>query len=328
MPVCWRIENEELKMKNGKWRIENGKWKRENGVPYYSSLSVIHFLFLILILIINSLTAAGEERLVFPLPASDVKHFHIQHSSALSAEQIDVISGELEALYTVWYSLFYADNTSSEEDKAASPLKHRIQIFRNKNEYVFFLRRYDSGIARTNGFYSPQTATAFFFAEKNEDFRRVLCHEVTHQLCSEIFGGKKMPEGANFWIIEGAALFMETFNVTKMQCSAGDITDNRLYAAKVYHFERHYRLPMEKLAALTALDIQQSKDIVKIYDKSAALFHLLMFADGGKYRPALCRLLRNVYSGKAEADSLPRSTGLSYGKLDEMYETFLKTVPD
>ncbi|MDR3182181.1 MAG: hypothetical protein LBT89_04535 [Planctomycetaceae bacterium] len=277
----------------------------------------IYFSFSVLSVL---LYADETQTLVFPRAASPEKHFQIQ--SPLPEKQAETISGDLEAFYVLWQTLWNKENT------AEDTVKHRIRIFRNKNEYVFFLRRYDSGIARSNGFYYPQAATAFFFAEKNEDFRRVLFHEVTHQLCSEIFGGKKVSAGANFWIVEGAALFMETFNATKTQCSVGDITDNRLYAAKVYHFGQQYRLPAEKLVTLTASEVQQSKDIVKIYDRSAALVHLLMFAGNGKYRPALCRLLRDVYSGKAETDSLRHLTGLPYGKLDEMYETFLATVPD
>jgi hypothetical protein len=298
---------------------QNGNFKCAWYDTMFSGNNITGAAAVLFITVFLSVRLQAGDILTFPRAVLTEKHFQLQ--TDIPAEQIEMVTTELESLYAVWHNLFGNDV------KTEQNIKHRVRIFRNKNEYVLHLRRFEPDIAKTNGYYSPQTRTAYFFFD-HDDFRKTLLHEVTHQLFGEIWESKGHPAGNNYWLVEGIALFMETLHIQEKQYTLGDITDNRLYAAKVYYFERHYRLPVEKLVTLTATDILHSKDIVKIYDQSAALVHLLFFAEKGKYRPAILQLLREVYSGKAETNSLQKLTHLNYRQIDEMYETFLQTVPD
>jgi hypothetical protein len=121
---------------------------------------------------------------------------------------------------------------------------------------------------------------------------------------------------------------METLKVEEKHYKIGDILDNRLYAAKIYHSERNYNLPIRKLTAMSVREIQSSADIKKIYSQSATLVHWLMFANEGHYRKHLLELLRQTYLDSAKPETLSTLTGLSFEELDKKYVEFLERIPD
>ena len=146
---------------------------------------------------------------------------------------------------------------------------------------------------------------------------------------AERFFHEKQPAFRNnFWVVEGIALFMETLRIENKCYKIGDILADRLYAAK-YQFEQGTHLPIQKLTAMSSVEIQSrsSEDLNKIYRQSATLVHWLMFAEEGRYRKALFELLRQTYRDAATPEALSTLTGLSYEELDAQYVEFLKTIP-
>ncbi|GHT23997.1 hypothetical protein FACS189419_08630 [Planctomycetales bacterium] len=279
-------------------------------------------IFVFSVLFQTALFAEKPERLFFSVDKktqTEEKHFSIR--SGISSEKLGSVSEKLETLYYAWTELFLDKN------KPVENTKHKIIIFRSKAEYVRSLRQIEPNIAQSNGYYSPQTLTAYFYFN-NENFDRTLLHEVTHQLFSEVYSDEKFPRGINFWLVEGTALFMETLKTKTNQCSLGDIMDDWLYAAKEYRYKKNFRLPVSQLVTMTAKDIQHDENIRKIYAQSAALVHWMMFAENGKYRPALQKMLRQVYDETTQDNSLSRLTGLPFDEIDKKYDDFLKTVPD
>ena len=240
-----------------------------------------------------------------------------------SLPESGILVGErLEHLSNVWNLLSAEAMMETKSD--CEQHQHQVIIFSNKKEYTFNLLHIDPFIDQTNGFYFAPMKTAYFFSPES----KVLFHEGTHQIFVERFFREKKPAFRNnFWAVEGIALFMETLQVEEECYKIGNILDNRLYAAKVYQFERNYNLPIRKLAAMSAAEIKANKEIVRIYSQSAALVHWLMFAEEGRYRNPLFELLRQTYLDTATPDTLSELTGLSYEALDKIYVEFLKTIP-
>jgi len=252
-----------------------------------------------------------------------------------------LVEERLEHLSNAW-DLLFAEFTKREslqseprqrEPETVSPdtkiepatHRHRVVLYRDKMHYVASLIRIEPHIDRTNGFYHAPEKTAHFFSTEP----KILFHEGTHQILAERFFYEKQPTFRNnFWAVEGIALFMETLQIEEKHYKIGDILADRLYAAKVQS-ERGYSLPIQKLMAMSAAEIQSDKDdLLPIYRQSATLTHWLMFAEEGRYRGALFELLRRTYRDEATPETLSELTGLSYEELDAKYAEFLETIPD
>ena len=63
---------------------------------------------------------------------------------------------------------------------------------------------------------------------------------------------------------------------------------------------------------------------MSLYSQAAGMASFLIHDDGGRYRDALVAYLTDVYSGRDEADTLSRLTGVSYAELDKQYRAFMR----
>ena len=248
------------------------------------------------------------------------EHYFI---TASRFEDVHRAAQRLEHLFHVWQLLF-AEHFKELENESVQRL-HRVVIYRNQQEYIRNLSPIEPFIGRTNGFYSESGKSTYFYSTE----AKILFHEGTHQILAEHFFREKAPVFRdNFWVVEGIAAFMETLKVEEDSYKVGDILADKLFAAKVYQFERNYNMPIRKLTAMSAAEIQSSAEIQRIYSQSATLVHWLMFADEGRYRKNLFELLQRTYLGTAQPETLSELTGLSYEELDKKYLEFLKTIPD
>jgi len=244
--------------------------------------------------------------------------------SAASAKDGSLAGERLEHLFYVWTLL--SVEFIKEPKTGQIQHRHQVVLYRDEQEYRQQIRRIDPCLRQqTNGYYSSPRKTVYFYAPES----KVLFHEGTHQIFLEHFFRENKPAFCNnFWVVEGIALFMETLKIEEECYKIGNLWDNRLYAAKVYQFERNYSLPIRKLTAMSAEEIQASAEIKSIYSQSAALVHWLMFAEEGRYRKSLFELLRQTYLDTAKPETLSELTGLSYEELDKKYVEFLETIPD
>jgi len=298
-------------------------------------------LFLFFLLFFTALCTGTENgnTLVLPrnieqLPAfkteADNRKFRIvTNRYEITAPRLEdgILAGErLEHLFEVWRMLFAEFAADPRIETVGDQPAFRVILYRDKQEYVRSLFWLDPSIAQTNGYYSAPRKTAYFFSPDS----KVLLHEGTHQIFTEhFFRGKKPAFRNNYWVVEGIALFMETLKVSEKCYKIGNILDDRLYAAKVYQFERNYTMPIRKLAAMSAEEVlASSDDMIKIYSQSAALVHWLMFAEEGGYRKHLFETFRRTYLDTAKPETLSELTGLSFDELDKKYVEFLKTIPD
>ena len=181
----------------------------------------------------------------------------------------------------------------------------------------------DVGISM--GLYVPENRIAYFYAG-SEDSERSLYHEATHQLFQQSRPNQSHEAGrkANCWLIEGIAMYMESFRRRDDCFVLGGLDDVRVEAAR-YHLEKNdFYVPFDKLVRMGVRDVQGHPQIAKLYSQIAAMTSFLVHYDNGRYRDALVSCLAAIYDGSQDPDLLARTTGTSYAELDKQYRDYMK----
>ncbi len=264
----------------------------------------------------------------------ETEHYRIitNHSLEAGVE----LGAKLERLYRVWQQLFVRYYASAEQvvqlfDERARAQSRRTPIprltvvfFRDREDYVRSLKPAMPNIGVSVGLYLKQMQTAYFFAGKDyED--RTLYHEATHQLFHQSrpvapnVGGR-----ANFWIVEGIAMYMESLRREGGYDSLGGFDDQRMYAARYRLLDDDFYVPLEEFVAFGMEDLQSDRRMATLYSQAAGLANFLVHYDGGRYRDALIAYLTEIYNGQDTRDTLARLTGASYGELDRQYRCFMQ----
>lgn len=263
------------------------------------------------------------------------EHFRIttDHSEDAGAS----LAEKLEELHDVWQQLFFSYWSSAAvlarrlEGKVPvdrSTTRHRVVLFRGRDQYVERLKRLEPQIELTVGLYLETQKTAYFYVDQ-QPRNDTYFHEVTHQLFSET--GRVAPGvglEANAWIIEGIAMYMESLRRRHGYYTAGGVDANRLQYARYRTLNEGSYLPLEQLAALGRRTLQQHEDIRRLYSQSAGLAAFLMDDGRGRYRPLLTDYLQTVYQGRDNARTLASVTGVPLPELDRQYREFLNVTDD
>lgn len=261
----------------------------------------------------------------------ETEHYVIRTDQGLEAGV--ALSRKLEQLYRVWKQLFLRYFASEEQvlalfdgrtrDAWARLPQHRVVFFRSRDEYNQALRPSMPNIEISIGFYQESTRRAYFFAGEGYD-ERTLFHEGTHQLFHESrpvapdVGGQ-----ANFWIVEGVAMYMESLHVEGSYYVLGGLDDMRMVAARYRLLNDQFYVPLADLAKLGRKAFQSHPQLPTLYSQCAGLTHFLISHDQGRHRDALVEYLREVYSGHDNPGTLARLTGTTYDELDRQYRDFI-----
>lgn len=270
------------------------------------------------------------------------EHFKLLTNHSL--EEGVRMSRRLEHFYRAWKLLFFNYLVSDEillrlfEGQPGKIAAARCEVFvyRDKDDYVANLQGFESRIAESNGFYHARRRRSYFFPvcetmdeHEADTVRKTLYHEAAHQLFQETRATTKTPASrCNFWLVEGIAMFMETFRIEENRYVFGDIEDPRLYAAAYHRLEGNFYIPFQILVKRSSTEFLEHPRLTSLYSQSAGMTHFLMFAEDDRYRDAVILLLRDIYLGKDGLDSLSKLTGRRYSELDEEYTEFLKTIPE
>jgi hypothetical protein len=289
---------------------------------------------------------------------TSVRHYNlITWNKDSKPSQEREFTGELEQLYYAVRTFF---RNTLDEEKKLTPQKdkrqgiffnetkqrYRVVFYRDKEDYVNSLKNTLKETEKVNeamlknslGFYHPLTRTCYFFSSPDKADERVLAqmrktifHEGTHQLLQDIKGCTGLPGTENnFWIAEGIAMVMETFQIHNDRYTIGNAKDNRLYAAKTHRFDKgglFFYVPFEVLVKMGKEEYQGQLKLARLYSQSAGMTHFLLFYENGKYRRAALELLRQVYAGTSKPETLSNLTKQSCKTLDREYGEFIKSVP-
>ncbi len=259
----------------------------------------------------------------------ETEHYiiHTNHSMEAGA----ALAVKLERLNRLWRQMFVRYYASEADVMAmfdgrpksqAAPPQHNVMYFRDRDDYERTLRASLPNI-ETAGIYLERPRCAFFFADKDAD-DRTLYHEATHQLFHESRPiAPDVGRKANFWIIEGIAMYMESLRREDGFYVLGGFDDQRLHAAQYRLLVDKFYVPLAEFTSFGMEKLQTDPRIATLYSQAAGLTHFLVYYDGGRYRDALVSYLAAVYSGRDNLDTLSGLCATSYRELDKKYHEFI-----
>ena len=258
------------------------------------------------------------------------EHYIIHTNHSLEAGV--ALGVKLEKLYTVWKQSFMRYCASEEQVAAmfegrggyAPRGPHEVVYCSRREDYIRSLKPAFENIDISLGIYVDSTKKAYFFADEESD-DRTLYHEATHQLFHE---SRDVAPGvgrqANFWIVEGIAMYMESLREEDGFHVLGGFDDLRMQAAQYRLLNDGFYVPFAEFSSQGMLQIQSDQRIATLYSQAAGMTHFLIHHDGGRYRDALVAYLATVYSGRDGPNTLSQLTGVSYAELDRQYRRFME----
>jgi hypothetical protein len=247
---------------------------------------------------------------------------------------------KLEQLFRVWRELFIryfatpgqvADLFDGRARKRQMPFPQlRVVYFRDRDDYVrglpiLFPNLKKEVVGMSEGVYIADARRAFFFAGKEQD-DRTMYHEATHQLFHQTRPvADNVGYRANFWIVEGIAMYMETLRRENGFLVLGGFDDARMLAARYRLLVDNFYVPLSEFSSYGLQKLQADKRISTLYSQAAGLTQFLVHYDGGRYRDALVAYLSAVYSGADTPVILAQLTGASFAELDKQYREYIQS---
>ena len=213
-----------------------------------------------------------------------------------------------------------------------------VHYYRTREEYLNQLRKNFPSIDQTNGIYLTSDHVAHFYEDKSQNSEGTLFHEATHQLFFESHReDRAICENHHFWIIEGIACYMESFQRKGGSFSVGDPDYIRFVGARDNLLQKKYYVPLREFSGLGMQEFQGTAELAKNYTQAAGLARFLMHYKAGRYREAPVDHLAQLYSNHKQtrdnAQGLDELTGIELEELDRQYredaieiEKALKTV--
>jgi hypothetical protein len=260
----------------------------------------------------------------------DSPHFRV--TTSLSGAAGMELAKTLEELHTVWRQLFFRYWSTREEltewmrgreSFSESLRRHEVILFRDRDEYIQQLVRYEPQIAISMGYYAKRRKTSFFYAGE-QTLGATWFHEGTHQLFQEYGNAVADPgERWNFWVVEGIALYMESLVRHPGYYAVGGFDADRLQYARRRRYSGEFYMPAAELFRLGRESLQQHPDIRPIYTQAAGFTHFLMDGEQGRFRDSLVNYLTLVYLGRDTPASLQQMGSPPPEELDGRYPDFL-----
>jgi hypothetical protein len=265
----------------------------------------------------------------------DSSHWRIatNHSPAAGID----LAKKLEDFHLLWKQVFFDYWCTADDLKAAIATRAQpsgpkvpmnVYLFRNRDEYIKFLEPTRPQIGKTQGLYADDQQTAVFFVA-DESIQATWYHEAAHQLFQE---WRNSPPGVgdkqNFWLVEGAALYVESLQNHGSHWTVGGWQADRLQIPRYRALSGDKGLPFEELVALGREGVQGHKDIGKLYSQFAARSHFLFDHADPAYHHAGNALLRKLYQHDDDIASLKKLTGASLDELDREFFQSLQVTDD
>ncbi len=209
--------------------------------------------------------------------------------------------------------------------RSSRPTPYVVHYYRSRDEYLDRLKKEFPTITQTNGVYMIGDRVAHFYHDAKADNESTLFHEATHQLFFESHqANRPIGEKDHFWIIEGIACYMESFQRANGMVSIGDPNYIRFAGARsILLAEQGYYMPLQEFSGMGMRDFQNAPALTKNYTQASGLARFFMHYDNGRYREALVSHLSQLYSGdnrvRDRAAALDELTGVDFEELDRQY---------
>ncbi|MCA8996197.1 MAG: DUF1570 domain-containing protein, partial [Planctomycetaceae bacterium] len=219
--------------------------------------------------------------------------------------------------------------------RSAPRRQFRVYYLSSKKEFVEMLQARQPNISMANGLYMPNDRIAYFYFDDRPDAMETLYHEVTHQLLGESLS-KTVPVGENsdFWVIEGIACYMESYETRTEKYPIGHPQHIRIYWARKKVLDEGYYIPMRKFTALSQNQFQRPSTgeiLHAYYSQATGMVHFFLHYENGLYKDAFIQYLSDVYNPnsrvRANHPTLEQLTGVRFETLDQQYRDYLETLP-
>lgn len=266
---------------------------------------------------------------------------NFQIDSNASEEETRFLAEKLERWHYVWRQAFFAYWSNNKvvarwiEGKGSYThprRKFRVVFFKNRADYLTTLGALVPGVEDSTGYYSNVKNCSFFYNSTSEKIQETWRHELTHQLFRESIGSSKnlkIFESEYVWLDEGLATYFESLVDFGAYVSLGGFEASRSQYARIGLFLQNFSLPMEKLAGLGRIELQQHPQVLQIYSQMAAQMDMLLNDHAGQNEAAVVEILFQLYRGRAiRPGRFEQAIGSSYAELDQRYREFMVVQPD
>lgn len=319
------------------YRVVNGRWRRAGAPTRVETVRVRHPQFGF---------APGRYWRI------ESANFRI--TTDHSPEAGEKLCGVLEMFHDVWRQLFVEYWTTPESvaarfERAASSSRSRkrfrVTLFRDREAYITHLKPRQPLIEKTVGIYFDDLQESFLYSSDDASLA-TWYHEITHQLFQEAISRPRgAGDKANFWAIEGAALYMESLRMhsageraTESNTAESAALENTVtlggYDAERLQFARHrvkcegFYVPLGDFVRLGKDAMQQDANLPKLYSQAAGLAHFLIDGEQGRHRARFANYLQAIYEQRDRPDAMAGIWGDQFGQLDAGYARFLDVSDD
>lgn len=264
----------------------------------------------------------------------DSAHFRIR-TNANAAAAVEAATF-LEECHDVWRIVFAGFWLTPEEfqtrweGKAAeagkrTKEKFEVVLFASRDEYISQLEVYEKNIAASRGYFVPGRKTSFFYVDSaDEEVKANWAHEVSHQLFSAYSRNPPgLTKNANFWVIEGAAMYMESLVAHEGYWTTGGFESGRLQDARHRMRNLKEHASLRELLPLGQEAFQRDPRIRQLYTAGAGFAHFFLDGEKGSHRDGFSRYLKLIYDEQDTPDLLEKELKLDANKIDGAYAAFL-----
>jgi hypothetical protein len=280
------------------------------------------------------------------------EHFHVRSNHSL--ERAVEISVELERFHDYFIREFapvfmtpqQMNNLFAGGRNVISSRRHIVHYYRTREEFQERLIKKQPEAAFSDGMYMPDDRIAYFFDRPGEHDKvaETMYHEVTHQILSE---SALKPIGVgnwaigDFWLVEGLACYLESFQPQGRSGTVGDPKHVRIQWARRFLVDDGVFVPLERFTAMTQHDFQcadmvngpeRVKRLQQHYAQAAGVTHFFMHSVDGRYRDALVKYLSQIYSAdqriRKNNETLAELTGVSFAELDRQYKDYIGSLDE
>ncbi|OAI56267.1 hypothetical protein AYO47_02220 [Planctomyces sp. SCGC AG-212-M04] len=278
----------------------------------------------------------------------DSEHFHIRSNHSL--ERAVEISVHLERFHDYFVREFalvfmtrqQAGNLFAGGRNTVNSKRHIVHYYRTRDEFKARLVKKQPEAAFSDGIYMPDDKIAHFFDRPGEADKvdETMYHEVTHQILTESalkpIGVDNWVDG-DFWLVEGLACYLESFQPQGRGGTVGDPKHIRIQWARRFLVDDGVFVPLERFTAMTQSEFQcadmgngpdRVKRLQQHYAQAAGVTHFFMHFEDGRYRDALVKYLSQIYSAdqriRLNNETLAELTGVPFPELDRQYQVYLR----
>jgi hypothetical protein len=257
-------------------------------------------------------------------------HFSVKtnHSEAAARRLAEL----LERHHQLWRQLFVRHWASDHALRLAfagrslpwpTRQRHQVVLFATRPEFIKHLQPLEPQIDVALGVYRAADRVTYFY-EGETDLVSTWVHEATHQLFQEtIPTQQEVGADGDFWLVEAAAMYLESARLHDGYFTVGGIDAPRLQVARYRQRQEQFYMPIAQLSKLGKSQLQSHPEIRRLYTQSAGLGHFLMDGRDGAYRVATVEALSDLYSKSRKHTSLLVRLAVEPARLDAQYHEFL-----